>query len=122
MFEEGFVAGAKIVQSCFSIRSFNKSIARTFAIAGELYLALSAIARQRILFGIPEVSLLRRRDQFYQVLLLDIAQEELRLNKVVARIEVTVMLQRQGIAAGLREDTQRRRHAPIQDANADSNN
>ena len=60
------------------------------------------------MFGIPKLSLLVRRDQLYQVLLLNIAQEKLWLNKVVARIEVTVTFQCQGIATRLREDTQRR--------------
>ena len=56
MRKEGFVTGAKIVQTWFSIRSLNKSIARTFAIASELYFTVPAIARQGVLLGILQIA------------------------------------------------------------------
>src|ERR1700720_1211168 len=61
MFEEGFVTGTKIVQARFSIRSVNEPGAGTLAVAGKLYLALPAVARQSVLFVIPELPLLIRR-------------------------------------------------------------
>ena len=86
MLEEGLVAGAEIVQTRFSIGSVDEPVARTFAVAGELDFALPAVARQCVLLVIPEFPLLVRCDELYQVLLFDIAQKILWLDKMVARI------------------------------------
>ena len=106
MIEEGFVAGAKIVQPRFSIRSFNKSIARTFAITGEPYVTLPAIARQGALLDISELPLLLRRYQLYHAPLFNISWKDLGLDKMVAGIEVTVMFLRK-IARSTRNTCQK---------------
>jgi hypothetical protein len=102
--EEGFVTGTKIVQPRFSIGRLNKPVTGTFTIAGKLYFALQAVLRQGVLLRVSELSLLVRRDQLYQVLFFDIAQKKVWLDKMIARIQVAVMFQRQGIATGLGED------------------
>ena len=94
MLEEGFVTRTEIVQARFSIRSLNKPVAGALAVARELHFALQAVARQSVLFVIPELPLLIRRDQLHQVLFLDVAEKKLWFYKMIARIEIAIMLQR----------------------------
>jgi hypothetical protein len=60
--EKGFVTGAEIVQTWFSIRCLDKPVAGTFTVTRELYVALQAVARQGVLLCVPELPLLLRRD------------------------------------------------------------
>src|SRR3990172_10231687 len=58
--EEGFVAGAQVVEAWFAVGSQDESVARALSIAGESDFALAAIARQGIALVVPELLLLFR--------------------------------------------------------------
>ena len=104
MVEERLEPGAQVVQARFAIRRLDKSILRALAVTGKTHIALQTITRQRVPLVLAEFYLLGRRHQLDHVLFLDVAQEVVRLDKVVARVEITVVLDGQPRAAGLVED------------------
>ena len=94
MLEEGFVTGTEKVQARFSIRSLNKPVAGTLAVAGELHLALPAVLGQRVLLVLAELPLFIQPDKLHQSLLADVAEKKLWFDKMIARIEIAIMFQR----------------------------
>src|SRR5262249_2603148 len=57
--KERLVARAQVIQSFFAIRGTREAMLRTLAVAGEAHVALAAVSRQRSVFGLTEVALLR---------------------------------------------------------------
>ena len=84
--EEGFVAGAQIIQPWLTSGRFNETILGTAAIAYKPHLTFSAVTRQCIAFGQPKETLLLRANQINQRDLTNVAQLMFWLDKVIARI------------------------------------
>ena len=66
MCEERLVAGAKIVQTVFSVRRLDETVARALAVTGEQDRALLAIFRERVVFALAEATLLFGRYERFQ--------------------------------------------------------
>jgi hypothetical protein len=58
MLKKGLVSGADIIQARFSIRSFDETVFRTLAVAGEQDLTLQAIAGKQVFLIAAELQLL----------------------------------------------------------------
>ena len=104
--EEQLVSGAQVVQPRLAIWGMDEAVARAFAITGEQHFALAAVLGQAVELVLSEFTLLVRRNQLDQVSLLNIAQQECWLDEVVAGVQVAVVFQGEGVAAGGLEDAQ----------------
>jgi hypothetical protein len=103
--EEELEASAQVVQTGVTIGRLDEPVLGAFAVAGEAHIAFLAVARQRGELVLTEPDLLGRSDQFDHVFLQDIAQQILRLDEMVARVHVAVVLDRKARPARLIEDT-----------------
>lgn len=92
---------AEVVQTRLSIRRFEKAALRAFTPAQLEVVACPAVARQRIAFCISERSLLFRKCQIAVVLVQNIAEPVLRIDKVIAAVQIAVVFKRQSLAADL---------------------
>ena len=108
MVEEVEVAGAQVVETGFTIGREGEAVLRALAVAGEQRGAFAALAGERVALGIAERSLLGLRDQLDHLGVHDVAEQVRRLDEVVARVEIAVVLEGKGVAAGLAEDAQAR--------------
>jgi len=72
--------------------------------AGKTHLALATGARQRVQFAAAESFLLIGADQFGHVAPVDIAQQIIGLDKMIAGASVAVMLHGKPVTAGRIED------------------
>ena len=79
--------------------------------AGEADVAVEAVLRKGVPLVETELRLLRRRDEAQHVFFLDVPQPVARLDEVVAGVDVTGVLEREGEPARLRMDAQRGRLA-----------
>ena len=102
--EERLEPGAQVVQPRLTIRRHDEAILRTFAVTGEAHVAFPAVTRQRIPLVLAEFELLGRGHQLDHVSCPDVAQQVVGLDKVVARVQIAVVLDGQPRAAGLVED------------------
>ena len=80
----------------------------TLAVAGEQVLALPAVSRQRVGFGLPERALLFRSHELADRGLEDVAEQVRRVDEVVAGVDVTVVLESDTLAARRTQNAQRR--------------
>src|SRR5205823_2339891 len=85
-------ARAKIVEPLFAVRCFDEAILRATAVAHAQDFALAAVARQARPLILAEFPLPRILDHFRQGLFVDIADLVLRLDVMIAGVEVAVML------------------------------
>src|SRR6476620_2883611 len=106
MVEELQVAGAQVVQPRLTVRGQGEAVLGASAVAGEPHVAGAAVRLQRVALGLAEGHLLGGGDQLEQVPGADVAEQVVRLDEVVARVEVPVVLERDRRAAGLRVDAQ----------------
>ncbi len=88
-----------------AIRRLYKAILGAFAVAGETHITLQAILGQAVQLILAELQLLGRGDHFKHVFLLDVSQMVIGFYKVIAGVEVAIVLDGQSLAAGLVEDT-----------------
>jgi len=68
-------------------------------VAGKAHLAFSTGTRKRIQFVLAKLSLLLGPDQVDHVTLGDVTQQIPRLDKVVARVQIAVMLEGKAVTA-----------------------
>ena len=94
-----FVARTQVVQSELAIRCCEKSVLGTFPVAGKAHVAFSTDKRQRVQLVSAEFSLLLGADQVAHVFLEDVTQKKPRLDKVVARVQIAVMLEGEPVTA-----------------------
>lgn len=104
--EEQLVSGAQVVQSWLAIGRVDEAVAWAFAITGEQHFTITAVLGQAVELVLAEFTLLVRANQLDQVSLFNIAQQERRFDEVVAGVQVAVVFQGQGVAAGGLEDAQ----------------
>ena len=105
--EEAPIAGTQVVQARLAVGRPDDAILRAAAVAHRPDVALPAVARQRLLLGLPEGVLRRALEEFGKRGLADVAQPVLGGDEVIALIEVAVVLDDRDIPAGGTEDAQR---------------
>ena len=106
--EVHFVPLAQVVEAVLATWGFGKAVFGAAAVAGEAVVAFDAVLGQRVLFVLTELGLLRAGDHVADALLVDVAQAIIRIDEVVAGVQVAVVLDDQRLAAGLGEDAQAR--------------
>ena len=111
MVEEGLVPGAQVVEPGLTVGRLDEAVLGAAAVAGEPDVARAAVGGQGVALVEPEAALLFGRHELGHRGLRDVAELVRLLDEVVARVEVAVVLQGEGGAAGLRVDAQRRRLA-----------
>src|SRR5690348_3734135 len=104
--EEHFVSGAQVIQAGFAVGSANEAMLGTFTVAGKAHVAFAAVARKGIALIEAELHLLRRGDHRCQRILHDVAEPVFRIDKVIARVEIAIVLHGHGGAARFAEDAE----------------
>lgn len=104
--EEQFKPFAKIVLSRLSVARNAKPVLGAATIAKVPHFTVLALLREQVALVITELALLRRRHHFQKSLLMDVAEQVFRFNEMVARVEITVVLQRGSVPAGWGVDAQ----------------
>ena len=99
MAEKHLVAGAQVVQASFAIWSVGESMLGTLAIAGKPNVAFAAVSRQRRFLRFAETALLVGLDKCLQRGLHDVSEAILRIDEVIAGVQVTAMLNGERCAA-----------------------
>ncbi len=107
MGEKSFQTRAEVVEAVFAVRCSGKSVFRTSPVARGKNLAIAAVSGERIPLVAAELPLRRVLEHFHERSLADIPDAVLRVDKMVAGIEVPVMFDDHDIAAGLLEDAER---------------
>lgn len=100
----------EIVQSRLSILILLETVLRAFAMTGELYVALLALAGQRGMFQPAECLLLLAVKHVDERLLPDVSQLVFRKDEVVAGIHIAIMLHHAGMTALLGVGADARQH------------
>ena len=95
MREEQLVSGTQVVQAFLSIRRANESMFRAFAMTGKADVTFAAVARQGVKLVLAEGGLRGAIHHTAQTLAQNIAQLIFGIDKMVTRIEVPVMFQRE---------------------------
>ena len=108
MAEEGLVAGAEVVEPGLAVGGEGEPVLRALAVAREAHVAVAAVRRQGVALGRPEGPLPRRGDQLDHRAWVMLPSRCAGLDEVVARVDVAVVLEGEGVAAGLLEDAERR--------------
>ena len=104
--EEMLEARAQIVQPGLAVGRVAEPVLRASAVAREPHVALAAVPRKGVELVLPERPLLRRLHQLDHRLGVDVAEQVIGLDEVVARIQVAVVLERERVAACRRVDAQ----------------
>jgi hypothetical protein len=99
MCEEEFQARAEIVMPRIAVTGEDEPVLRTAPIAKRPNLATLALWSERIALVVPELALFRRRDELQQMLFMDVAQPVTRLDEMIARVNIAIVLQSWTIAA-----------------------
>lgn len=92
MTEEHLIAGAQIVQAGFAVGRFGEPMFGALAIAGEPDVAFAAVTREGRFLGFAEGTLLAGVDERLERRLHDVPEPVLRIHEVVARIQITAVL------------------------------
>ena len=109
--EEAAVAGAEVVEARLAVGGLEETVLGAAAVAGESHLAASAVVGKGVAFGGAELALLGAVDHFGKRLLAKVAELVLRVNEVVAAVEIAVVLDGEGVAAGFGVDSDAARSA-----------
>ena len=111
MMEELFETRAKVIQAGFFIRGYDKAVLGALAMARKADITVKTVLRKRIPFIQAELPMLWRGYQLYHVLVLDIPEEVIGFDEMVASIQVTIMFQGNTQTAGRIENAHAgRRH------------
>ena len=111
MDEKLFQTRAKIVKPRFAVGCAGKSVLWTSAIARAQDLALPAVSGDSVALDTSEVALRRVLQYFRERGFEDVPDAMLLVDKMIAGVEISVMLDDDDIAAGLLEQAQSMLHA-----------
>ena len=109
MIKKGAIAGAKIIQTALAGRRLNKAVLGTAAIADKAHFAVAAVLRQGIALCLAELMLFVHHHNLGQRNIHDIAEFVIRLDIMVAGIDIAIVFHRHRQAAGFVKDAQSRR-------------
>ena len=101
MVEEQLETGTQVIKPRIAVGGHEEAVLRALAVAGKAHVAFAAEIRQRVALVQAELQLLRRSEHLEHVCVLDVAQQELWLDEMIAGIQVAVVLNGQAGAAGL---------------------
>src|SRR5919202_2670508 len=106
MGEEGLEPGAQIVQAGLAVGCVEYAVLGAAAVADEANFTLTAVARQRLALGEAELPLPVGADHLDQRNILEIAELVVRLDEMIAGVDIAIVLHRERRAARLLEDAQ----------------
>ena len=92
MLEENAVTGTEIIESWFAIGCLEETQTRTFAVTGLKPLTLTTLARKCFLLQAAETILLGAVKHLWKTVCANVSQLVLREDKMVARIDIAVLL------------------------------
>ena len=97
--EEGLIARAEVVEAFLTVRGRDEAVFGALAVAGEADLALQAVVRERVGLGPAEGDADSwGSEELDHVGCRDVAEEMVRLDEVVAGVEVAVVLEGERVA------------------------
>ena len=106
--EEELEGRAEVVQARLAVGGAGEAVLRAASVAGEANVAFAAVARERVALVQAELPLLLGGDQIDEVPVGDVAQQVAGLDEVIARVDVTGVLEREREPAGLAVHAQAR--------------
>lgn len=104
--EKQLVSRAEIIQAFLPIRRTEEAVLRALTVAGKANLAFAAVFWERIPFILAELALLRGADQAQQGTINHVAQPVLRIDVMVARVEIAIVFDGHGVTARPTKDAQ----------------
>src|SRR6266550_4201538 len=104
--EEDLVARTEVIQPRFAVGGLDEPVLRAAAVAREQERARAAVPRQRVPLIRPERTLLRRRNELEHALLVDVAEQVVGLDEMVARVQIPVVLHRESVSTRRGVDTE----------------
>ena len=111
--EERLEPGAEPVEAGLTVGRQQDAVLGALAVAGEEVVAGAAEGGQCLFFGPPERALPLRAHELTDRRLEDVAEQVARVDEVVARVEVAVVLEGDALAAGRLQDAQARNAAHV---------
>ena len=109
--EETVVAFAQIIKARIAISIANEAILGTLSMTGKFIAAFPALARKGAMLDVAELLLFRPIEHFGERLLANVAKFILGEDKMIARIDVSIVFHHTGMSAIAGKDTNARRHA-----------
>lgn len=110
------ITRTEIVETGIAIFIFHEAVLRAFSMTGKLHVTLLALAGKRTVFQTAELLLLLTIKHVDERMVTDIAQLILRINKVVAGINIAIVLHHSRMTAflGISTDAGRNTHPVCQ--------
>ena len=102
---------AQVIKTGIAISIANEAILGTFPMTCKLIAAFPALARQGAMLDVAELLLFRTIEHFGKRLLANVAKFILGEDKMIARIDVSVVFHHTGMSAIAGKDTNTRRYA-----------
>lgn len=109
--EETVVAFAQIIKARIAISIANEAILGTLSMTGKFIAAFPALARKGAMLDVAELLLFRPIEHFGERLLANVAKFILGEDKMIARIDVSIVFHHTGMSAIAGKDTNTRRYA-----------
>lgn len=111
MIKKRAVAGAKIIQAGFARRGLDKAVLGTAAMADKAHFAFAAVLRQGVALGLAKLMLPVHHHNLGQGNIHDVAKFVIRLDIMVAGINIAIVFHRHRQTTGFVKDAQPRRRA-----------
>ena len=111
MVEEPVVAFAQVIEARITISIADKTILGTLSMTGKFIAAFSALTRKGAVLDVAELLLFRPIEHFGERLLANVAKFILGEDKMIARIDVSVVFHHTGMSTIAGKDTNTRGYA-----------
>ena len=102
---------AQVIESRIAISIANEAILGTLSMTGKLIAAFPALARKGAMLDVAELLLFRTIEHFGERLLANVAEFILGKDKMIARIDVSVVFHHSGMSTIAGKDTNTRGYA-----------
>ena len=109
--EETVIAFAQVIVTWITISIADKTILGTLSMTGKFIAAFPALARKGAVLDVAELLLFRPIEHFGERLLANVAKFILGEDKMIARIDVSVVFHHTGMSTIACKDTDARRYA-----------
>ena len=109
--EEPVIAFAQVIEARITISIADEAILGTFAMTGKFIAAFPALTRKGAVLDVAELLLFRPIEHFGERLLANVAKFILGEDKMIARIDVSIVFHHTGMSAIAGKDTNTRRYA-----------
>ena len=108
--EETMVTLAQVIKTGIAISIANETILRTLSMTGKFIATFPALARKGAVLDVAELLLFRPIEHFGERLLANVAKFILGEDKMIARIDVSVVFHHSGMSTIACKDTDAWRH------------